>query len=68
MFDLFSDPEEQRQLREKEELRLRKEQSMQRAILDMKRRYGKNAVLRGMDLKDGATAMSRNSQIGGHKA
>ena len=66
--DLFSDPEEQRLLREQEEVRLRKEQSMQRAILDMKRRYGKNAVLRGMDLKEGATAMSRNSQIGGHKA
>ena len=34
----------------------------------MKRKYGKNAVLRGMNLEEGATAISRNGQIGGHKA
>ena len=41
---------------------------MQRAILDVKKRYGKNALLRGVDLEEGATAISRNKQIGGHKA
>ena len=41
---------------------------MQQAILKMKKKYGKNAVLRGMNLQEGATTVSRNNQIGGHKA
>ena len=41
---------------------------MQKAVLDIKNKYGKNAVLKGMNLQDGATARERNSQIGGHKA
>ena len=41
---------------------------MQQAVLHLKHKYGKNAVLRGMDLQEGATAISRNGQIGGHKA
>ena len=41
---------------------------MQQAMLDIKKKYGKNAILKGMNLEEGATAMSRNSQIGGHKA
>lgn len=45
-----------------------KEKLMQKAILDMKKKYGKNAVLKGMNLQEGATAVSRNGQIGGHKA
>lgn len=37
-------------------------------MLDIKKRYGKNAVLKGLNLAEGATAVSRNNQIGGHKA
>lgn len=45
-----------------------KEKKLQQAVLDIKKRYGKNAVLRGTSYQEGATARSRNSQIGGHKA
>ncbi|MDD6195132.1 MAG: DNA methylase [Lachnospiraceae bacterium] len=45
-----------------------KEKKLQQAVLDIKKRYGKNAVLRGMNFKEGATARDRNRQIGGHKA
>ncbi|MCH5203798.1 MAG: DNA methylase [Oscillospiraceae bacterium] len=45
-----------------------REREMQRAIIEIKKKYGKNAVIKAMDLQDGATAISRNSQIGGHKA
>ena len=45
-----------------------REKNIQRATLSLQRRYGKNAVLKGMNLKEGATAIERNGQIGGHKA
>lgn len=54
--------------KEAEKEQLTREKKMQRAILDVKKRYGKNALLRGVDLEEGATAISRNKQIGGHKA
>ncbi len=38
------------------------------AALEIKKRYGRNAIVRGMDMEDGATGMDRNNQIGGHKA
>lgn len=41
---------------------------MQRAVLEIKQRYGKNAIVRGMDLQEAGTAMERNRQIGGHKS
>ena len=41
---------------------------MQQAVLDIKKKYGKNAILKGMNLEESATAKDRNSQIGGHKA
>ena len=47
---------------------LRKEKDMQKAVLEIKNRFGKNAILKGMSLQDGATAIDRNNQIGGHKA
>ena len=40
---------------------------MQRAILDIKKKFGKNAILRGMNLEEGATGVQRNGLIGGHK-
>lgn len=47
---------------------LEREKSRQKAILAIKNKYGKNAIVRGMNLQEGATAMERNKQIGGHKA
>lgn len=62
--NLFSDTEKQ----EAEENELKKEKDMQRAILKIKSKYGKNSIIKGMNLKEGATALERNRQIGGHKA
>ena len=45
-----------------------RESRMQEAVLEIRRKFGKNALLRGMDLQEGATAKDRNSQIGGHRA
>jgi len=47
---------------------LEKEHNLQKAVVDLQKRYGKNAVLKGMNLEEGATAIARNGQIGGHKA
>ena len=47
---------------------LAREQRRQRVILDIKKKYGKNAILKGINLTEGATARDRNRQIGGHKA
>ena len=66
--DLFTDyqaKEEQNQ-REKEERE--RERSMQQAVLELKKKFGKNVVLKGMNLQEGATTIERNRQIGGHKA
>ncbi len=52
----------------KEDVNLEKERKTQEAILKIKKKYGKNAVIKGMDLEDGATTIERNKQIGGHKA
>ena len=66
--DLFTDYEA-RERQEKEEARRReKERKMQQAMLDIKKKFGKNAVLKGVSLEAGATARERNRQIGGHKA
>ena len=67
-FSLFDDPAAQeRQLRE-EEVKQERERRIQEALLDIKKKYGKNAILSGGSYLDGATARERNRQIGGHKA
>lgn len=66
--NLFTDYEAEFRRREEEEKLLLRERSCQQAVLEIRRRFGKNAILRGMNLQDGATAMDRNRQIGGHKA
>ena len=45
-----------------------REHRLQAAMIEVRRRFGKNALVRGMNLLEGATAMERNRQIGGHKA
>ena len=47
---------------------LEKEKRRQEAILQIKQKFGKNAILKGMNLEEGATTVARNKQIGGHKA
>jgi DNA polymerase V len=66
--DIFTDYEAVARQREAEQTTLDKERRMQEAVLSIKRKYNKNAILRGMNLEEGATARDRNSQIGGHKA
>ena len=65
---IFVDYEEEERKRTEEKATFEKEKQMQTAIIDIKKRYGKNAILKGMNLEEGATAKDRNSQIGGHKA
>lgn len=60
------DAREQKQQVEAEELE--REKRMQKAVLSIKKKYGKNAILKGMNLQEGATTIERNNQIGGHKA
>lgn len=66
--DLFTDYNALQKEREAEEADLEREMNMQKAILSIKKRFGKNAILKGMNLEEGATAKDRNEQIGGHKA
>ena len=65
---IFDDPEELMRKREAEVTALAREKKMQRAVVDIKARFGKNAILKGMNLQYGATAKERNEQVGGHKA
>lgn len=66
--DLFTDYAAREAEQKKEEADLERERKMQRAVLTIRRKYGKNAILKGMNLEEGATAKDRNEQIGGHKA
>lgn len=66
--DLFTDYTAEDARRAEEAARLARERRGQEAVLDIRRRFGKNAIIMGMNLEEGATAMDRNRQIGGHKA
>jgi DNA polymerase V len=66
--DFFTDYEAVRQEQQKEDAELEKERRMQEAVLSIKQKFGKNALLKGFNLEEGATAIDRNNQIGGHKA
>ncbi|MCM1492857.1 MAG: DNA methylase [Muribaculaceae bacterium] len=63
---LFSSEEEGQKKHEEEVLE--KERRLQQAVLGIQKRYGKNSILKGMNLEEGAMAKERNRQIGGHKA
>ena len=52
---------------EEEKAELERERKMQEAVLSIKKKYGKNAILKGMNFEEGATTIDRNSQVGGHK-
>ena len=66
--DLFTDYKALEEERKQEAAKLEKEKRLQKAMLDIKKKYGRNAILRGTDYEEGATARERNRQIGGHKA
>ena len=66
--DLFTDYEALEKQKQEEETNLKKERAIQEAILSVKKKYGKNAILKGMNLEEGTTTIERNHQIGGHKA
>jgi DNA polymerase V len=66
--DLFTDYELLKEKEKNKEERLKKEKNMQHALIDIKNKFGKNAVLKGSNFVDGAMTRERNSQIGGHKA
>lgn len=66
--DLFTDYSAKQEEMHKKEIALEKERKMQQAMLEIRKKFGKNAVLKGMNLQEGATAKERNNQIGGHKA
>ena len=66
--DLFTDFEAEQKRKEAETTALQREKRRQKALLHIKKRYGKNAIFKGMNLEEGATAMDRNRQIGGHRA
>ncbi len=66
--DLFTDYAELEKKREQEKIADEKDKRLLRAIVGLKDRYGKNAVLKGMNFMDGATTIERNGQVGGHKA
>ena len=66
--ELFIDYEALDRQRKEEKARMEKERRMQEAQLKIKKRFGKNAILRGLNFDEGATAKDRNRQIGGHKA
>lgn len=66
--DFFTDYEALQQQMEEEKSWLQEERQMQETLLNIKKKFGKNAVLKGMSLQEGATARDKNNQIGGHKA
>lgn len=66
--DLFSDFDTIESQRQKEDEELQREKALQKTTIALQKRFGKNSVLKGLNLKEGATTIQRNGQIGGHKA
>ncbi|WP_225432830.1 MULTISPECIES: type VI secretion protein ImpB [Bifidobacterium] len=66
--DLFTDSEAEERRRRESAVGERREHDVQKTLLDIKHRFGRNAVIKGMNLEEGATGIERNSQIGGHAA
>ena len=66
--DLFTDYSVIEQKQKKKAAAFEKERKKQEALLSIRKKFGKNAILKGMNLEEGATTRDRNNQIGGHKA
>lgn len=65
--NLFTNYEKVDMERKKENEKLQNEKEIQKTIIEIKNKYGKNAILKGINLEEGATTIERNNQIGGHK-
>ena len=65
--NLFTNYEKVDMERKKENEKLQNEKKIQKTIIEIKNKYGKNAILKGINLEEGATTIERNNQIGGHK-
>jgi len=65
--DLFTDYEKVVEQESRDEIALSKEKNLQHTILNLKKKYGKNAILKGMNFQEGATMRDRNEQVGGHR-
>lgn len=66
--DFFTDYEKIEENNQQESLAVKHEKAIQQTVIEIKKRFGKNAVVKGMNLEYGATTMLRNAQVGGHKA
>ena len=66
-FDLFSDNEKIDRNNKKQKIEEEQERNLQNTILNIKNKYGKNSILKVMNLEEGATTIDRNNQIGGHR-
>ena len=66
--DIFTDYDALQKKKAAEEQSEKKEKDLQQAVMNIEEKYGKNAILKGMNLEDGATSISRNKQVGGHRA
>lgn len=65
--DLFTDFDAEQKQKEEENAALEREKRRQQAVISIRKKYGKNAILKGMNFEDGATTIDQNNQIGGHK-
>ena len=65
--DFFTDYAKIDKEKDEEKLKEQKERNLQHAVIDIKRKYGKNAILKGINFEEGGTTIERNEQIGGHK-
>ncbi|MBR4550155.1 MAG: DNA methylase, partial [Oscillospiraceae bacterium] len=66
--DLFTDYEAAEREKQAEDAELDREMRVQKALISIRDRYGKNAIVKGLNMRESATAMERNKQIGGHRA
>lgn len=66
--DLFTDYAAEQKKQRELDAELEREKREQKAMLAIKKKFGKNAIIKGMNLQEGATTIDRNKQIGGHKA
>ena len=64
---MFRDYAAEEKAKQEDDAALEKERKMQEALLHIRDRYGKNSVIKGLNLQDGATAIERNEQVGGHR-
>lgn len=65
--DIFTDYSDEQAQRQQQRDKQEKEENLQKTVLTIHKRYGKNALIKGMNLQEGATTVERNGQIGGHK-